>query len=93
VLFSPRFTLENYTEVLTSQGLFAAFLNSPQIAIPATLFPLLIAALAGYALAWIRFPFRDSLFLLIITLMMIPVQIGFIPRVRVLGNAGSPGAS
>jgi ABC-type glycerol-3-phosphate transport system permease component len=88
VLFSPRFTLENYTEVLTSQGLFAAFLNSLQIAIPATLFPLLIAALAGYALAWIRFPFRDTLFLLIITLMMIPVQIGFIPLVRVLGNAG-----
>ena len=88
VLFSPRFTLENYTEVLTSQGLFAAFLNSLQIAIPATLFPLLIAALAGYALAWVRFPFRDTLFLLIITLMMIPVQIGFIPLVRVLGNAG-----
>ena len=88
VLSSPRFTLENYTEVLTSQGLFAAFLNSLQIAIPATLFPLLIAALAGYALAWIRFPFRDTLFLLIITLMMIPVQIGFIPLVLVLGDAG-----
>lgn len=34
VLFSPRFTLENYTELLTSQGLFAAFLNSLQIAWP-----------------------------------------------------------
>ncbi|HEV2871951.1 MAG TPA: carbohydrate ABC transporter permease [Actinomycetota bacterium] len=88
VMSSPRFTLENYQEVLTSQGLFGAFLNSLQIAIPATLFPLLVAALAGYALAWIRFPFRDTLFLLIITLMMIPVQIGFIPLVRVLGNAG-----
>ena len=85
---SPSFTLENYQEVLTSQGMFGAFLNSLQIAIPATLFPLLIAALAGYALAWIRFPFRDTIFLLIITLMMIPVQIGFIPLVRVLGNAG-----
>jgi alpha-glucoside transport system permease protein len=88
VLFSPRFTLENYQEVLTSQGLFGAFLNSLQIAIPATLFPLVIAALAGYALAWLRFPFRDTVFLLIITLMMIPVQIGFIPLVRALGNAG-----
>jgi alpha-glucoside transport system permease protein len=88
VMSSPSFTLENYKEVLTSQGMFGAFLNSLQIAIPATLFPLLIAALAGYALAWIRFPFRDTTFLLIITLMMIPVQIGFIPLVRVLGNAG-----
>jgi alpha-glucoside transport system permease protein len=88
VMSSPSFTLENYQEVLTSQGMFGAFLNSLQIAIPATLFPLLIAALAGYALAWIRFPFRDTVFLLIITLMMIPVQIGFIPLVRVLGDAG-----
>jgi alpha-glucoside transport system permease protein len=88
VMSSPSFTLENYKEVLTSQGMFAAFLNSLQIAIPATLFPLLIAALAGYALAWVRFPFRDTTFLLIIALMMIPVQIGFIPLVRVLGNAG-----
>jgi alpha-glucoside transport system permease protein len=88
VMSSPSFTLENYQEVLTSQGMFGAFLNSLQIAIPATLFPLLIAALAGYALAWIRFPFRDTIFLLIITLMMIPVQIGFIPLVRALGDAG-----
>jgi alpha-glucoside transport system permease protein len=88
VMSSPRFTLENYQEVLTSQGMLGAFLNSLQIAIPATLFPLLVAALAGYALAWVRFPFRDTIFLLIITLMMIPVQIGFIPLVRVLGNAG-----
>jgi alpha-glucoside transport system permease protein len=91
VMSSPRFTLENYQEVLTSQGMLGAFLNSLQIAIPATLFPLLIAALAGYALAWVRFPFRDTIFLLIITLMMIPVQIGFIPLVRVLGNAGLTG--
>jgi alpha-glucoside transport system permease protein len=88
VLFSPRFTLENYQEVLTSQGLFAAFLNSLQISIPATLFPLVVAALAGYALAWLRFPFRDTIFLVVIALMMVPVQIGFIPLVRVLGNAG-----
>jgi alpha-glucoside transport system permease protein len=88
VLFSPRFTLENYQEVLTSQGLFGAFLNTLQIAVPATIFPPLFAAAAGYALAWIRFPYRDTVFLLIITLMMVPVQIGFIPLVPILGNAG-----
>ena len=88
VLFSPRFTLENYQEVLTSQGLWGAFLNSLQISIPATLVPLFFASAAGYALAWLRFPFRDTVFLLIITMMMIPVQVGFIPLVRILGNAG-----
>jgi alpha-glucoside transport system permease protein len=88
VLFSPRFTLENYQEVLTSQGLLGAFLNSLQIAIPATLVPLFFASAAGYALAWLRFPFRDTIFLIIITLMMVPVQVGFIPLVRILGNAG-----
>jgi alpha-glucoside transport system permease protein len=86
VIFSPRFTMENYQEVATSQGMLGAFLNSLQISIPATIIPLVFAAAAGYALAWIRFPFRDTVFLFIITLMMVPVQIGFIPLLRLLGD-------
>jgi alpha-glucoside transport system permease protein len=88
VITDPTFTLANYQRVLEGEGIGAAFLNSVYITIPSTLIPLVVASLAAFALAWIRFPFRDTTFLVIIGLMMIPVQIGFIPLVQGLRPTG-----
>jgi alpha-glucoside transport system permease protein len=78
-LSTLRFTLENYTQVLNAQGMGRAFLNSLIITIPSTLLPLLICSLAAYAFSWLRFRFRDTIFLLIVALMMVPVQVAFLP--------------
>jgi len=56
LLPSWHFTLENYQAVILQQGLGQAFLNSLIIAIPGTLFPMLIGAFAAYAFAWMKFP-------------------------------------
>ena len=88
VLTDPTFTLANYQRVLEGEGIAGAFLNSVYITLPSTLIPLVIASLAAFALAWIKFPFRDTTFLIIIGLMMIPVQIGFIPLVQGLRPTG-----
>ena len=88
IITDPTFTLANYQRVLEGEGIGAAFLNSVYITIPSTLIPLVIASLAAFALAWIKFPFRDTTFLIIIGLMMIPVQIGFIPLVQGLRPTG-----
>ena len=88
VITSPNFTLDNYQRVLSAEGMSGAFLNSVFITLPSTLLPLLIASLAAFALAWIKFPFRDTIFLIIVGLMMIPVQVGFIPLVTAM--AGTP---
>jgi alpha-glucoside transport system permease protein len=88
VITNPSFTLDNYQRVLSAEGMGGAFLNSVFITLPSTLLPLLIAALAAFALAWIKFPFRDTIFLIIVGLMMIPVQVGFIPLVTAM--AGTP---
>ena len=72
-------TLENYSQVLQAQGMFQAFLNTIIITVPSTLLPLAICAMAAYAFSWMRFPFRDSLFLIVIGLLMVPVQVAFIP--------------
>jgi alpha-glucoside transport system permease protein len=74
-----RFTTENYEAVLNAQGMLGAFVNNLIIAIPSTLIPLAICSMAAYAFSWIRFPFRDSLFLLVVALLMVPVQVAFIP--------------
>jgi alpha-glucoside transport system permease protein len=79
VLGTLRFTFENYAQVLNAAGMGQAFLNSLIISIPSTLLPLVVCSLAAYAFSWLRFPFRDTIFLIIVALMMVPVQVAFLP--------------
>jgi len=72
-------TLDNYRQVLEAQGMLQAFMNTVFIAVPSTLLPLAICSLAAYAFSWIRFPFRDTLFLIVIAFLLVPVQVAFIP--------------
>jgi alpha-glucoside transport system permease protein len=78
-IFNLHLTLDNYRQVLEAQGMLQAFLNTVLITVPSTLLPLAICAMAAYAFSWMRFPFRDSLFLIVIGLLMVPVQVAFIP--------------
>ncbi len=90
VLFEPRFTTANYERVIEAEGMGGAFLNSLFITVPSTLLPLVVAAMAAFALAWVKFPFRDTIFLLIVAALMVPVQIGFIPLVTMFRESGLP---
>src|SRR5205814_6636855 len=78
-IFNLHLTLDNYRQVLEAQGMLQAFLSTVFIAVPSTLLPLVICAMAAYAFSWMRFPFRDSLFLIVVGLLMVPVQVAFIP--------------
>jgi alpha-glucoside transport system permease protein len=75
----PRFTLENYRNVLTSEGIGQSFINSLTVAIPATVIPIMIAAFAAYALAWMRFPYRSFIVAAIVGLLVVPLQMSLIP--------------
>ena len=78
--FSPaRFTFENYALVLNAQGMGDSFLNSFKITLPSTFLPLFFASIAAYALAWMRFPGRNVLQLLILALLVIPIQTTLVP--------------
>ncbi len=78
----PRFTTENYRNVLTSEGVGQSFLNSLTVTIPATIIPIMIAAFAAYALAWMRFPGRAVLIAIIIGLLVVPLQMALIPLLQ-----------
>jgi alpha-glucoside transport system permease protein len=69
-------------DIITGQGLGRAFLNSLIISIPSTLIPVLVASFAAYALAWMRFPGRDLLFILVVGLLVVPLQMTLIPILR-----------
>ncbi|MCS5713851.1 carbohydrate ABC transporter permease [Herbiconiux sp. CPCC 205716] len=77
------FTLDNYVEVLgsgnSSVTIASSFVNSIAITIPATLIPLVIAALAAYAFAWIDFKGKDWLFIGVFALQIVPIQMALVP--------------
>jgi alpha-glucoside transport system permease protein len=80
IISDPTVTLENYANVLNGRdSLLGPFINSVAISIPATLFPLVIAALAGYAFAWMPFKGRDLLFVLVFALQIVPLQMALVP--------------
>ena len=75
-------TVGNYQTVLEKQGMARAFVNSVIITVPSTVSVILVAALAAYAFAWMKFPARNLLFLLMVALLVVPVQMTLIPVLR-----------
>lgn len=85
------FTLDNYRQALSSDGELAMgqyFLNSMVITIPAVLLPLLLASLAAYAFAWIEFPGRNWLFVLVFALQIVPLQVALVPLMQMYVKTG-----
>ena len=81
-LTTLRLTTNNYSQVINAEDMGQAFLNSVIISVPSTLLPLFVAALAAFAFAWIRFPLRDTTFLIVVGLLMVPVQLTLIPLLQ-----------
>lgn len=69
---------------VTEEGpdLSNAFLNSIAVSIPATIIPILIAAFAAYGFAWMHFPGRRILFIMVVALLVVPLQIALVPILR-----------
>ncbi|MCG8333245.1 MAG: carbohydrate ABC transporter permease [Proteobacteria bacterium] len=84
----PSFTLDNYREVLASQGLGQSFINTLTVTIPATIIPIMIAAFAAYAFSWMRFPGRNLLFIVVVGLLVVPLQMSLIPLLRLYNSIG-----
>jgi alpha-glucoside transport system permease protein len=72
-------TWANYSNVWNSTDIPHALWLTAQIAIGGTVLPILVGALAGYAFAWIDFPGRDWLFIVVIALLVVPLQMALIP--------------
>jgi alpha-glucoside transport system permease protein len=79
-------TLGNYRAVLDQRGMGRAFLNSVLITLPVTFLVTLVAALAAFAFAWMRFPGRTLLFLVMVGLLVVPLQMTLIPVLRLLAR-------
>ena len=89
---APEFTTENYNNVLfdpnNREGMAKAFINTLTVTIPATIIPILIAAFAAYALAWMDFPGRALLIAVVVGLLVVPLQLALIPLLKFHNQIG-----
>ena len=88
----PEFTLRNYKYVLfdptNREGMAKAFFNTLTVTIPATIIPILVAAFAAYALAWMDFPGRALLIAAVVGLLVVPLQLALIPLLKLHNEIG-----
>jgi alpha-glucoside transport system permease protein len=81
----------NLSDILNPRGMGRAFINSLFVTIPATILPILFAAFAGYAFAWLHFKGRFLLFALLVGLQVVPLQMTLVPISRLYAQLGLNG--
>lgn len=98
IFLHPHFTLSNYTSIFStgtvsgiSNGILPYFINSFVITIPAVVFPITIATMAAYCLAWVKFKGSDSIFYGIFALQIVPIQVTLVPLLLLFGSRASSG--
>ena len=90
---APGFTLQNYEQVLTTNNMATSFVNSLMVTIPAVIIPIAIASFAAFAFAWMEFPFRNTIFLALVALLVVPLQMTLVPVLQLHTNLGLNGTS
>ena len=80
--------LDNYVKILTQYPVARWAFNSLVVASVATALCVLFGAMAGYALARLRFRGRDALFALFLASIMIPIEVAVVPLLLAFIKAG-----
>lgn len=81
-------TFNNYRELWSNSDIPESLVTTLTIAVGSTVLPIIVAALAGYAFAWLEFPGRDWLFIVVIALLVVPLQMALIPIFRLYNTFG-----
>lgn len=91
--FPPKMTIgsnlmHNVRNVLDNINFFQGFLNTLFVATIATIAVLFFCSLAGFAFAKFEFPGKKWLFILLLSTMMIPMQLGLVPQFIIMQELG-----
>lgn len=81
-------TFDNYSALFDNRDIMSALWTTVQIAVFNTLLLVIVASLAGYAFAWLVFPGRDWLFVVVIGLLVVPLQVALIPIFSLYNDTG-----
>ena len=81
-------TIQNYRDIFHNGPITHSLWVTAQIAVGGTVLPIIVAALAAYAFAWLEFPGRDWLFIVVIALLVVPLQMALIPMFKLYNSVG-----
>lgn len=85
---SAPYTLENYRAIFGNSSTMRWLLNSAIVSLGTTAGVLVLASLAGYGFARLDFPFRRSLFVLVLLGLAIPSQAVILPQHQLFADLG-----
>jgi len=83
-----KLTWSNYEAIFENDALMSSLVTTVWVALGGTILPIIVAALAGYAFAWLEFPGRDWLFIVVIALLVVPLQMALIPIFSLYNTLG-----
>lgn len=83
-----KLTFDNYQAVFDNDAIMSALWTTVLIAVGGTVLPIIVASLAGYAFAWLEFPGRDWLFIVVVALLVVPLQMALIPMFSFYNTLG-----
>jgi alpha-glucoside transport system permease protein len=81
-------TFDNYRDIFNNEDITSAIWTTIWVALGGTILPIIVAAFAAYAFAWLEFPGRDWLFLVVVALLVVPIQMAFIPLFSLYNDLG-----
>jgi len=81
-------TVDNYRAIFENDAITSAIWTTLWISLGGTILPIVIASLAAYAFAWLEFPGRDWLFLVVVALLVVPIQMALIPIFSLYNSLG-----
>ncbi|MYT30693.1 ABC transporter permease subunit [Streptomyces sp. SID8354] len=83
-----QLTFDNYGQLLSNGKVMGSLVTTAAITVPSTVLVVVIGSLAGYAFAWLEFPGRDTWFMVVVGLLVVPVQVALIPVAKLFGAVG-----
>ena len=78
------YSLENLESAIFRFNILPAFINSVAFTTASVLLTLLLCSMAAYAFAFLRFPFKRGLFLIVLATMMVPSTTLIVPLYRIM---------
>lgn len=81
-------TLDNYKRLFQLIPIKEQLFNSVFTTLVGTITTMFFCALAGFAFAKYRFPFRDGLFYFVVATMTIPAEVASVPLFLIMKNIG-----
>lgn len=79
---------QNYNIAMTTVPFAQFFINSTIVTVVGSTIKVLLAILTAYALVFVRFPFRNAIFILILVALMVPPQVSILPNYILIAGMG-----